>query len=82
MLDSIFHKDGYDSPYIKARKEIDDLCRMITKGEITIDKANSIYDGIEAQFASRNPERADLFRMIYKSRVSRLCEQFLSGGAP
>jgi hypothetical protein len=81
MLDLSFAAEGYDASYIEARKEIDDLCLSISKQLISVDDAISEYARIEANYVAFNPEKAVLFGMIYKSRVSRLCQQFLSGGA-
>jgi hypothetical protein len=67
--------------YILARLRIDELCESIRRRHVTSDQARDEYRKIENRFLSSNHEKAELFRMIYKSRIERLCGQFLMGGA-
>ncbi len=73
MLDTI----GYDDDYLGMRTEIDLLCDDITSGAIAQNDAWRQYEVIERSFYQRDPERIELFRMIYKNRIERLCRQFL-----
>lgn len=81
MFNSDFHKDNYDSRYLAARAQMDELCDSIVTGMTDCEKAIGNYARIESEFAAAFPENAELFRMIYKNRVERLCSQFLSGGS-
>jgi len=67
--------------YTLARIRIDRLCECIRGRLMEAARAKEEYEKIERRYASSNQEKADLFRMIYKSRINRLCEQFLAGGA-
>jgi len=65
--------------YLIAKERIDRLCEKIAALRITAGEAMAAYDRIEADFLKEQPGMADLFIMIYRSRVVRLCEQYLTG---
>jgi hypothetical protein len=66
--------------YNLARLRIDMLCSKIEQKLISIDKARQEYFNIEQKYVTSNRDKADLFIMIYRSRIERLCGQFLSEG--
>lgn len=72
-------KRGFSDRYLEARAKIDDLCRRIVISHISTEQAMKSYEQIEAEYASEEPENIDLFRMIYRSRVVRLADQFSRG---
>ena len=76
---SISDKRGYSDCYLDAREKIDDLCRRIMTSGMTAERALRSYEQVEAEFADEEPENADLFKLIYKSRVVRLADQFSPG---
>lgn len=63
--------------YLKAKQEVDNLCRKIVSGGVTPEKALEHYHRIERQFAVEESADQGFFRLIYKSRVQRLSNQFL-----
>ena len=67
---------AHSDRYLDARAKIDDLCRRIVVGDITTGQAMKSYEQIEAEYAGEEPENVDLFRMIYRSRIVRLADQF------
>jgi len=71
-----FHKDGHNSEYIAARQKLDSLFRGIIAGEINSLQAIAEYNRIEEEFIGSNQQETELFRMIYSSRIQRLCRQF------
>ncbi|UCC81098.1 MAG: hypothetical protein JSW64_07000 [Candidatus Zixiibacteriota bacterium] len=74
-----YHKnnDGrYGEHYLGARKKIDVLCELIVSGRLSRKEALKIYREIENNFAELDPDNAQLFNMIYETRVNRLCDQF------
>jgi hypothetical protein len=81
MASHDYFSDEFDIGYGPARHKIDALCRGIRSGEISPARAREEYKTIESEFMMTNPEKGDLFRMIYANRIERLCEQF-SLGAP
>ena len=71
------HKRGdHEEHYVDARRKIDVLCGLIVSGRLSRRDAVETYREIENDFANRNPAEAELFGMIYKNRVNRLCDQF------
>jgi len=76
MFDYYFHEEGYGVEYIELRKKLDSLCRKIAGGEIASEKALTMYDEIEKEYTRSDNSRGDLFSMIYKSRIVRLCNQY------
>ncbi len=80
MFHSFFVKEGFDNHYIAARSQMDDLCERIIHRQISALDARKEYATIESEFNRMNPDMASLFKMIYGSRVERLCLQFLDGG--
>ena len=71
------YNDEYcDEHYIDARRKIDLLCGLIVSGRLSREEALRIYEEIENDFVALDPPKADLFGMIYKNRVCRLCDQF------
>ncbi len=65
--------------YALARLRLDELCESIRLRQVTSDQAREEYVKIESRFLPSNQEKAELFKMIYKSRIERLCQQFLRG---
>ena len=72
-------KRGFSDRYLDARERVDDLCRRIVVKHIPAEQAMESYEQIEAEYANEEPENIDLFRMIYKSRIARLADQFSRG---
>ncbi len=66
----------YDEDYSSARRKIDILCGLIVSGRLSKDTALQKYDEIERDYGNGKRGDMNLFRMIYKSRVERLCVQF------
>jgi hypothetical protein len=66
----------YSDSYLDARAKIDDLCRRIVVRQVTTEQAMKSYERIENEYAGVEPGRVDLFRMIYRSRIARLADQF------
>ena len=66
----------YDEEYSNVRRKIDILCGLIISGRLSRDSALQKYDEIERDYANGKQGDLNLFRMIYKSRVERLCAQF------
>ena len=81
MFYSWYQKDRYDSDYVGIRERLDILCRKITGRELTSEEAHRQYRAIENEYALLEGSRVELFEMIYKNRIVRLCNQFLLGGA-
>jgi hypothetical protein len=71
--------DFRELEYVLARLKIDALCELISQQRVTAAQAKEAYQRIESRFLSSNQEKADLFKMIYKSRIERLCQQHLKG---
>lgn len=71
-----FVREGYGPDYIAFRERIDLLCRKITGRELTPEEARLQYKKIEDEYALLEDSRVELFKMIYESRIIRLCEQF------
>lgn len=74
-----YRKDGnedFDRNYVDARRRLDVLCGIIISGRISRENAKKLYEEIKIEYIGSSPEKEDLFRMIYDSRVSRLCDQF------
>ncbi len=71
-----FGKRSFSDRYLDARAKIDDLCRRIVVSDITTEQAMKSYEQIETEYAGEEPEHVDLFRMIYRSRIIRLADQF------
>jgi|WetSurMetagenome_2_1015567.scaffolds.fasta_scaffold30828_2 hypothetical protein len=71
-----FDSDGYGPDYIEFRGRIDSLCRKITGSQLTFEEAHSEYSKIEEDYALLEDSRVELFKMIYESRIIRLCDQF------
>ncbi|MEE9553421.1 MAG: hypothetical protein V3W18_03915 [candidate division Zixibacteria bacterium] len=72
-------KRGYTDFYLAARSEIDNLCDLIRNGAISKVDALDSYLSIADNFLKEKPQKAELFNMVYKSRIIRLGEQFLTG---
>lgn len=77
MSSQLTDEKGYSVPYLAARRRIDGLCEKITLRLVSPEEALATYDRVEADFLKEEPQTADLFTMIYRSRVKRLTEQFL-----
>ncbi len=73
---SLSGKRGYSDCYLDAREKIDDLCRRIAVSGITTEGAMKSFERIESEYADEEAEHIDLFRMIYRSRIVRLTDQF------
>jgi hypothetical protein len=73
-----FHKDGYSESYLSARRQIDNICDHIVLGIISPKRALDEYENIESEYSQENPERQDIFNIIYLNRIKRLISQFLS----
>jgi hypothetical protein len=74
-----FHKDGagdFEKDYIDARRKLDVLCGIIISGRISRGNVEKIYAEIKQGYFAADPEKEGLFRMIYDSRINRLCDQF------
>jgi hypothetical protein len=71
-----FDSDGYGPDYIEVRRKIDLLCRKITGSELTSEEARREYRKIEEDYALLEESKVELFKMIYESRIIRLCDQF------
>jgi hypothetical protein len=78
MYYSSFQEEGYSQNYILARKQIDELCDLTVLGVISAAGVGAEYQRIESEFAAKEPEMAGFFRMIYKNRLERLADQFIS----
>jgi hypothetical protein len=70
-------KIDFSDAYLEARREVDELCRKIVLGVVTPERAMESYDQIEDLYAKREPSNLEFFRMIYRSRVDRLIDQFI-----
>ena len=68
--------EDHDPEYIDARSKIDVLCSLIISGKLSRNKAVNIYEEIELEYGGHDTEKIDLFNMIYKNRIERLCDQF------
>ncbi len=71
-------KADFSDAYLEARQEVDGLCRNIVMGTVTPEKAMEHYGKIEELYAKNEPSDLDFFSMIYRSRVVRLIDQFIS----
>jgi hypothetical protein len=76
MYNDVFCEEDYDQNYITSRREVDRLCDLIVEGKISAGDAKQIYTGIQREFTRSNPEKAEMFSMIYESRIKRLCHDF------
>jgi hypothetical protein len=76
MFSADFNREGYSDNYIESRKQIDKLCDHIVLGAISVERAREEFLKIEIEFDRENPEIKDLFRMVYRSRLTRLAHQF------
>ena len=73
---SIYDRKAYDEAYNMARRKIDALCWMIRGNRVSKDEAIGLYEKIESDYARDEPERIELFTMIYRGRILRLLAQF------
>jgi hypothetical protein len=80
MFYSCFHREGYDLDYIAIRERLDNLCDKITGRKLTCEEAFRQYENISTEFKLLDDSRVELFEMIYKSRIIRLCKQYALGG--
>jgi hypothetical protein len=71
-----FDTRGYDDAYLRARAAIDELCDRIAGGDVSSDEAIESYRRIESDFLKEDPQKAELFKMVYERRIVRLSEQF------
>lgn len=78
MYFSSFDKTGLESQYLDSRKRIDILCDLIVAQKISNVDALEEYRQSEGDYMRNALEGIELFKMIYKNRVIRLCRQFLS----
>lgn len=78
MYFSSIDKTGFESQYLESRKRIDILCDLIVAERISNVDALEKYRQIEENYMHNALEGIELFRMVYKNRVNRLCRQFLS----
>ncbi len=69
-----------DNIYLALRTRIDYLCQRIKCHEINSETALQEYRMIEEEYSMNYMNDIELFRMIYQSRISRLCGQYLSRG--
>jgi hypothetical protein len=76
MINPVIGWEDYSQEYKIARERIEVLCVKIVLEAISAEKADSEYEGIEAEYTASDPENAGLFRMIYRNRVKRLSSQF------
>jgi hypothetical protein len=72
---SQLNERGYSQAYIDARMKIENLCCHIGSDFQNNEKTMEIYQAIENEYINQEPERAELFKKIYRSRVERLCEE-------
>jgi hypothetical protein len=79
MSSAKFDTRGYSEAYLRAREAIDELCGEIAGGKISRDEAMQSYSLIESDYLKEDPQNAELFKMVYESRVVRLLRQFGSG---
>jgi len=79
MFEPIVNKTGYSKAYLESRRRIDDLCRSIMLGEISPKETLDRYESIETRYLKETSEKAELFRMVYRSRIERLVNQFGPG---
>ncbi len=75
-----FNAKHHDRGYVEARRKIDNLCGLIISERFTRKSAAREYENIERDYAKDEPDNLDFFRMIYKNRVRRLCDQFNAKG--
>jgi len=71
-----YNDEHCDRHYIDARRKIDVLCGMIVSGRLSREDALRIYEEIEKDYIALDSQKADLFNMVYRNRVNRLCDQF------
>jgi len=69
----------YSPSYLAVRSELDQLCEGIISREITPSDARRTYSELAGAFLKEYPEKAELFKMVYLSRIERLLEQFAAG---
>lgn len=72
-------KRGYSESYLAARLKIDDLCDLIKRSKIFEADALDSYSLIADNFLKEESQKAELFNMVYESRIKRLILQFLVG---
>ena len=73
--------DFSELEYVLVRLKIDALCELIRQQRVTATHAKEAYRKIERRFLSSNQDKVELFKMIYESRIERLCDQYLRGSA-
>jgi hypothetical protein len=73
-----FDEENYEPEYVAIRKQLDSICRKITGRKLTPEEAHLQYQKIENEYALLEESRVELFKMIYESRITRLCNQFLT----
>lgn len=76
MTSHDFDKSRYSDSYLDARKHLDDLCEKIRRRELSSEEALGRYQMIERDFLKEEPQKAELFIMIYRNRIKRLTGQF------
>ena len=76
MINPSIMQEDYNEGYKTARKMVEILCAKIVIGIISAEQARSEYKRIEVEFNRGDPEKAELFNMIYSNRVERLVVQF------
>ncbi|GEM_PF-6288616 len=64
--------------YKRLQKMVDYLCRKIENKAIDIETAENMEIRIRERAHSYFPDKDDLYRMIYASRIKRLVDQYLS----
>jgi hypothetical protein len=79
MFSAKFDTGGYDEAYLRARAAMDELCERIKGREISRDEAMKSYGMIESDYLKEDPQNAELFKMVYESRIVRLLRQFAPG---
>ena len=70
---------GYRESYLVIRARIDRLCAQIKRGGVSQAKALEVYSEMADDFLKDDSQNAELFKMVYKSRIERLSDQFFAG---
>ena len=70
----------YDEKIEKLKKMVDQACKKIKTGELTLGQAKTQASLIRLKAQELIPDQMEKFDLIYGSRLKRLIEQFLGKG--